>query len=74
MNAIEEHIENIEKNIMEYQRKNGFDTVFDFMTEDLASIKALVKDYDCSQIVINSDKAKINEVIHIENFKGNITM
>ena len=52
MNKIEEHIKEIEKNIMEYQHENGFETAFDFMNESLASIKALVKDYDSLHLVM----------------------
>tara|TARA_R110000751_G_scaffold276128_1_gene377039 strand:+ start:257 stop:553 length:297 start_codon:yes stop_codon:yes gene_type:complete len=78
MNKIEEHIENIEKRIMNNQEKNGFDTVFDFIIEDIASIKDLVKNYDFSHPVSKryawlSPEGRSSNLWDEETHKNNIT-
>jgi hypothetical protein len=68
MNKIEEHIETIEKLIMDHQQKNGFETVFDLINEEIAELKTLVKDYDFSHPVIPTRGHAWIEIIH-EGFK-----
>ena len=53
---MKEHIESIRKRILDHQKENGFETVFDFIEEDLTAIESqnkelmeLLKDYEPSR-------------------------
>jgi hypothetical protein len=43
MNTLEKIIEKLEIRIMEHQRKNGFNTIFDFIHEDLNDLKEVIE-------------------------------
>lgn len=53
---VDEMIEGIEKKIFDYQAKNGFDTTFDFILEDLEQLKST-----------NQDKVSIDDVVKAVN-------
>lgn len=40
---VEEKIKELETRILEHQKMNGFETIFDFINEDLQALKQLLK-------------------------------
>lgn len=42
MNKLKELIEQMEVRIMDFQRENGFDTIFDQLNEDLDEMKKCI--------------------------------
>jgi hypothetical protein len=43
MNELEKLIKEMEDKIMDFQRENGFDTIFDLLNEDLDAMKKHIK-------------------------------
>ena len=44
MKEIEKAIKNAKDRIMNYQRENGFSTIFDLLNEDLEAIRQQIKE------------------------------
>lgn len=57
---MKEIIERMRNRIMEHKKENGFETVYDFLNEDLDKLEEIVNNWNCGYY-------HIDKKIHINN-------
>ena len=67
MNKIEQKLVEMEDRIMNFQKKNGFNTIFDFLNEDIEVIRQEVK-LNLPVVIWQSEQLNEKDIVMFQNY------